>query len=1286
MMGGLCASLIATNSVQAAGGLQLDGVDDYVTMGVAPGLGSETFTLETWFQRTGTGSTVSSGTGGVVAIPLVTKGRGEGDGSTLDMNFFLGIRGTDGVLVADFEEGASGASPGLNHPVIGVTPVTNNVWHHAAVSYDGSKWQLFLNGALEAELVVGQPPRGDSIQHAAIGSALTSNGTSDGAFAGFLDEVRIWDYARSELQISNNLAVEIIAESGLVGRWALDETSGTSAADSSGSNIDGTLSNGPVWGAGYLFGPLPGVTLISPADQAIDANPNVTFTCDATDATALASATLYVGPAGGSLSPVETKTISGTSATVDFTTTLTDGQSYIWNCLVTNSVGGQRWAAADFGLLVDANFPDQPVLIAPLDAAVDVPVPPQLQVQVSDPNTDPLTVSFYGRDTQPADFTVAALPDTQYYVSSLNGGTPEMFNAQADWIVNNQAANNIAFVTHLGDVVQNGDTAQSEWLNAIDALYRLEYFSPGLPDGIPYGIAIGNHDQIPLGDPDGTTTFFNQYFGEAHFAGREYYGGHFGSNNDNNYQLVSASGLDLIFVHLEYDSSANPAVLAWADGLLQTHSDRLAIVSTHHLVGTGTPATFSAQGQATYDALKGNPNLILMLGGHVTGEARRSDTFNGNTVHSLLADFQNSGNGGDGWMRLLEFSPASDEIRVKTYSPSLDQFQTDADSEFTLSVPLDPGFKLIGENQNVASGATTSVSWSDAAVDSNYEWFVTVTDSTSRQTQGTLWSFDTEPFDLNPPVISAVAAINITDHAAEIIWTTDEIADSLVDHGDNAFYGSQITSGNLVASHSILISNLAPGQTYHYRVSSSDSAGNAAVGTDLTFTTAIDDLTPPTPDPLSWASVPTSAGPSSITMTATTASDSSGVEYYFENLSDPAHDSGWQTGTTFTDTVLLPNTSYTYRVKARDLSPASNQTGFSSQGSATTGAGSATVLRGPYLQNGKPDGVSIMWRTDNFTDGRVWYGDSPSNLDQVVDEPLAPPAFIDRGATWKYLDDGSNQGTAWRDPAFDDSSWSQASAQLGYGDGDEATVVSSGPSTNKFTTTYFRHSFTVSDAASVTDLEIGLLRDDGAVIYLNGTELRRDNMPGGTISSTTFASGAIGGTNEAIFFVSAVDPALLLEGTNVIAVEIHQANLTSSDISFDLELYKPQLGGGGDGFDHLVRIGGLNPNTTYYYQVGTTQGELLAGGSPDHHFVTLPTPGTTQPVRIWALGDSGTADANARSVRDAYLGLAAIEQPADFLLMLGDNAYTTGTDTEYQNAVFQNMYEDILRNRVLWST
>jgi acid phosphatase type 7 len=117
--------------------------------------------------------------------------------------------------------------------------------------------------------------------------------------------------------------------------------------------------------------------------------------------------------------------------------------------------------------------------------------------------------------------------------------------------------------------------------------------------------------------------------------------------------------------------------------------------------------------------------------------------------------------------------------------------------------------------------------------------------------------------------------------------------------------------------------------------------------------------------------------------------------------------------------------------------------------------------------------------------------------------------------------------------------------------------------------------------------------------------------------------------------------------------------------------------------DHEVALTGLQPNTKYYYSIGTTA-TPLAGGDSTHFFVTAPAPGVSKPTRIWILGDSGTANANAAAVRDAYLNFTG-SRATDIWLMLGDNAYNDGTDVEYQNAVF-NMYPTVLRQAVLWPT
>jgi hypothetical protein len=165
----------------------------------------------------------------------------------------------------------------------------------------------------------------------------------------------------------------------------------------------------------------------------------------------------------------------------------------------------------------------------------------------------------------------------------------------------------------------------------------------------------------------------------------------------------------------------------------------------------------------------------------------------------------------------------------------------------------------------------------------------------------------------------------------------------------------------------------------------------------------------------------------------------------------------------------------------------------------------------------------------------------------------ATDTLVPLGSVWSYLDDGSDQGTAWIAPAFDATGWSNGPAQLGYGDQDEATVVRFGPSqNNKYITTYFRHNFVVPDAGIYTVLRLNVRRDDGVVVYLNGHEVFRNNMPGGDIFFFTRAQNA--GDDGVPLIPGTINVTNLVSGNNVLAAEIHQDSPGSSDISFDLEL------------------------------------------------------------------------------------------------------------------------------------
>src|SRR6185503_16039068 len=170
--------------------------------------------------------------------------------------------------------------------------------------------------------------------------------------------------------------------------------------------------------------------------------------------------------------------------------------------------------------------------------------------------------------------------------------------------------------------------------------------------------------------------------------------------------------------------------------------------------------------------------------------------------------------------------------------------------------------------------------------------------------------------------------------------------------------------------------------------------------------------------------------------------------------------------------------------------------------------------------------------------------------------PHTPPSVtaIARGSDWRFRDRGG-LATAWRNRSYDDSGWASGAGPLGYGESYLSTVVSYGSDpANKHITTYFRATFTLENPEAVAALTGELMFDDGAVVYLNGSEIARPGMPAGTITSTTLASGHEAANSYDSFDWSAAR-SLLVAGQNTIAVEVHQNSASSSDLVFDLALY-----------------------------------------------------------------------------------------------------------------------------------
>jgi hypothetical protein len=164
----------------------------------------------------------------------------------------------------------------------------------------------------------------------------------------------------------------------------------------------------------------------------------------------------------------------------------------------------------------------------------------------------------------------------------------------------------------------------------------------------------------------------------------------------------------------------------------------------------------------------------------------------------------------------------------------------------------------------------------------------------------------------------------------------------------------------------------------------------------------------------------------------------------------------------------------------------------------------------------------------------------------------AADTLVATGSVWKYLDTGGDQGTVWREPAFDDTAWPAGPAQLGFGDGDEATLLANLASRRTY---YFRQAFNVANPSLYGSLTVFLLRDDGGIVYINGVEVFRSNMPLTNVTFNSFANINQNTTNETIFFPRTVPASVLVPGINQLAVEIHQASAGSNDLSFDLALF-----------------------------------------------------------------------------------------------------------------------------------
>ena len=357
------------------------------------------------------------------------------------------------------------------------------------------------------------------------------------------------------------------------------------------------------------------------------------------------------------------------------------------------------------------------------------------------------------------DFTFAVESDTQYYNedrSNQGGGDPNPIGKYQyqldihDWLLANRSRMNIQYLFHDGDIIDDVDLG-GEWDNADKAYAYLDRA------GFPYGVLAGNHD---VGHLRGDYTEYWKYFGASRYENNPWYGGSY-QNNRAHYDLITVDGIDFLVMYVGW--GVGDEEIEWMNEVLAKYPERVAILNFHeYLLATGG---LGEEPKRVYDeVISVNPNVRMVLSGHYHNAKTVTYDFDDNKdgqtdrkVYAMLFDYQGLSEGGKGYMRLMHFDCKNGTVTVRTYSPSLNDYDAKDNNginssgvvgpeEFTISfadlgiatkvkqlktVDLRVnayGDETIGSVNNVSSGSTASYLW-DNASDGTYGWYAEASDS-----------------------------------------------------------------------------------------------------------------------------------------------------------------------------------------------------------------------------------------------------------------------------------------------------------------------------------------------------------------------------------------------------------------------------------------------------------------------------------------------------------------------------------------------------------------------------
>lgn len=400
------------------------------------------------------------------------------------------------------------------------------------------------------------------------------------------------------------------------------------------------------------------------------------------------------------------------------------------------------------------------------------------------PSDNPNVKTSNEKDTPRSeyDFTFAVESDTQYYNEDYAGNPNKDVDGKYqyqldihDWIIANQPRMNIQYLFHDGDIIDD-EPLISEWENADKAYQKLD------DAGIPYGILAGNHD---VGHLSGDYTNYYKYFGADRFESNPWYGGT-NQNNRQHYDLITVGGIDFIMLYTGW--GIGDEEIDWMNEVLSQYPERKAILNFHeYLLASGG---LGEEPQRVYDeVVSKNPNVCMVLSGHYhnaqTVVSHFDDDGDGvaeRNVYQMLFDYQGLSEGGMGYMRLMHFDLDGQRIIVRTYSPSLDDYDAKDNSnlggeaivgEENFEIPfaelgIVPEEKvlsttdfdvnvyteqIIGEVENVQSGSKAEYTWKGAP-NGVFGWYAEIKDDF-----GGMAYTDVRYFSLNRDITAPVITL-----------------------------------------------------------------------------------------------------------------------------------------------------------------------------------------------------------------------------------------------------------------------------------------------------------------------------------------------------------------------------------------------------------------------------------------------------------------------------------------------------------------------------------------------